>query len=1216
MDHAQDTPIAVDLGRIAQDLQIRRVQVEAVAQLLDEGNAVPFIARYRRERTGGLPEGLVREIQARIARGRELAGRKQAILKTIEAQGRLTEELAEAIRGADGPKKLDDLYLPYKPRKRTKGVEAREQGLEPLALRIWDRDETLTDLQAAAAEFVDPAKGLDTPEKVLEGVRRILAESISDLAHVREAMRRVVWKLGKLATTKAPNLPEGKGQDYRDYFQYAEPVGHVPPHRTLAINRGEKEGALKASLEVPRAEVERVLLGQLPLEDHPHREIFTAATLEAMQEILLPAMEREVKRDLSEAAERHAVEVFARNLRSLLLQPPIDDQVVLAIDPGRKGCKLAVLDPSGKLLEHAVVHSSSAGMRRHEAKLKIKELVARHEVGLVAIGNGTACRETEELIAEVIAEGTHFHENPGVPFPGAAQPAPAGSEPEAGATADAESGAANETAAEAASGAEASADAAGATAEAAPSESAPVESAETTGTNGDVGEDAGHERSGDGEVESASAPRLDPANLPPITGGSGLDEPEGEPGAETAGPTSEPVAEMAAETPIDTVPPPAPEPEGEAAPLREEPRAEPVEGEAAPVGAAANPAEAATGVEGGPSDRDVPGAEACATGEPITEPAPEGDAATRPVETVADEAAAGGAAAGGRPSTPRPVPAPGLTQPPKGSGKPKAEREPRPPKPKTPPPPPAPHEADPLLAKLAYLVVNEAGTNVYSSSALAKEELPEYDAELRGTISIGRRLQDPLAELVKVDPQSIGVGQYQHDVNPKVLKQALDQVVESCVNLVGVDLNRAGVTLLGRVAGLNELLARRIVEYRKEHGEFRSREQLRQVEGIGDGVYAQAAGFVKVRGGDEPLDRTWVHPEQYELARRLLEGLELTPAAILEPETLGTLRAKFDALDVPARARELGVSPAALGEVMDALAQPDRDPREDSPKPIFKRGLLRLEDLEPGTELKGTVLNVVDFGAFVDIGLKDSGLVHISQLANRYVKSPHEVVSVGDVVAVWVLTVDKDRKRVSLTMIPPGTERPRPERGPRGGGERGSGGRPDRGGSRPPRREGGGRPAGGGAGGSTGERPPGGAAEAPSAPRPGMNRVPGPPLRLQQGGRGGRPGMGRGGPGRGGAGGRPQGGARPESSSSDAAPTPKPKSKPSAPAPLPKEAVTGNSPLRSFGQLKQLFELRQKGPEDEAAAGGEAAAPAPAEAAPPSGGEGGAPSPDREGPSS
>ena len=428
-----DTPIQVDLGRIAQDLQIRRVQVESVVQLLDEGNTVPFITRYRKERTGNLNEVAVREIQLRIGRLRELAERKETILKSIEAQGKLNDELAAAIRTADNPKRLEDLYLPFRPKKKTKASEARDKGLEPLALRIWDRDESLTDLAAAVQELLNPEKELDTAEKVLEGVGHILAEMMSELAAVRDAIRRVVWKTGKIATTKA-EIPDGEGLEYRDYFNYSEPIAHIPPHRVLAINRGDKEGPLKVKLEVSRPDLEGGLFHHLPLEGHPQADYLHTVALDALDRLLLPSMEREVRRDLTDLAERHAVEVFARNLRSLLLQPPIPTQVVLGIDPGfRTGCKVSVLDGHGNLLDQGVIHPHPPQNRRHEAKQYIKDVVGKYQVGVVAIGNGTACRETEELIAEIIAEGTQFHTQgivaPPAP-PSESQPEAAAPEPE------------------------------------------------------------------------------------------------------------------------------------------------------------------------------------------------------------------------------------------------------------------------------------------------------------------------------------------------------------------------------------------------------------------------------------------------------------------------------------------------------------------------------------------------------------------------------------------------------------------------------------------------------------------------------------------------------------------------------------------------------------------------------------------------------------------
>ena len=424
-----------------------------------------------------------------------------------------------------------------------------------------------------------------------------------------------------------------------------------------------------------------------------------------------------------------------------------------------------------------------------------------------------------------------------------------------------------------------------------------------------------------------------------------------------------------------------------------------------------------------------------------------------------------------------PAPAVDFTRPPKAPKQEKAEKgekhekpekqSPRPPKPKGPPPPPRPHAADPILAQLSYVIVNEAGASVYSASPVGREEFPDFDATTRGTISIGRRLQDPLSELVKIEPQNIGVGLYQHDVNPKQLKETLESVIESCVNFVGVDLNTASIPLLRHVSGLNALTARRLVEHRTANGPFINRDQVKEIEGVGPATYTQAAGFLKIPGASNPLDRTWIHPESYETATKVLEKLGFTPDVIVNRDQLPALHEKMNGTDLPELARELGIGEPTLHDIFEALARPERDPREDLPKPIFKKGVLKLEDLTAGMELKGTVLNVVDFGAFVDIGLKDSGLVHISQLANRYIKSPHDVVSVGDVVSAWVMGVDGERKRVSLTMVKPGTERPRTERAPGGGG-----GGPRRGGGE-------GRPQAQGPGG--GERRPGGA---PPRPRP------------------------------------------------------------------------------------------------------------------------------------
>jgi uncharacterized protein len=1165
-----DTPIQVDLGRIAQDLQIRRVQVESVVQLLDEGNTVPFITRYRKERTGNLSEVAVREIQLRIGRLRELAERKETILKSIEAQGKLTEELAAAIRTADNPKRLEDLYLPFKPKKKTKASEARDKGLEPLALRVWNRDETLTDLPAAAQEFLNPEKELDTVEKVLEGVGHILAEMISELAAVRDLIRRVVWKTGKIVTSKA-EIPEGEGLEYRDYFNYSEPIAHIPPHRVLAINRGDKEGPLKVKLDVSRGDVEGALFQHVPLEGHPHGEYLRTVALDALDRLLMPSMEREVRRDLTDLAERHAVDVFARNLRSLLLQPPIPSQVVLAIDPGfRTGCKISVLDGHGNLLDQGVIHPHPPQNRRHEAKLFLKDLVGKHHVGVVAIGNGTACRETEELIAEIIAEGTQFSQQAkdGATVT-ASEPAPV---PAPEHPLEADTGSTSTAVLEHTAAGEPALDSAGHETPPVPGPSVPAEpEAAVQATSGEAA-----------PVASAEAPI---EALPPISGGAPEQISETEPAeAETdsEGIVSPPLApaetEPSADSRSETVA------TSEAASASEGDS----QGEKAEVAAA--PRQPEQDLVEQPAEPAVEVAPVAVDAAELGPVSPE----AAPEATQKEEAEPASAEAPATP--PATVPAAPAVKP-AGSGKPHRS-EPRPPRPKPAPVPPKPHTADPLLARLAYVIVNEAGASVYSTSPIGREEFPDFDATLRSTISIGRRLQDPLAELVKIEPQSIGVGLYQHDVNAKQLKESLEGVISSCVNFVGVDLNTASVPLLRHVSGLNQLTARRIVEYRKEKGPFKDRQQLIEVEGIGPATFTQAAGFLKIRTGENSLDRTWVHPESYAIATKLLEKLGFSPEILRDKEQIPALLAKLNELNLAVTARELEVGELTLRDICDALARPDRDPRDDLPKPIFKKGVLKIEDLQAGMELKGTVLNVVDFGAFVDIGLKDSGLVHISQLANRYIKSPHDVVSVGDVVTAWVMGVDHERKRVSLTMVKPGTERPR---GSPGGGRRGAGGGGDReargerrgGGAhgpapaRPPRREGGPPPTGPGAGAGAGAGAPAGVGgEGPPAPAPAQRRHE--PAGRGPGG-GPRPGggpPGRGGPGHGhgpspGTGARqhPQhagpgsGGGRAERPQ-----PPRPPARPAKPAtpppPLSKDALSGSVPLRTFGQLKQLWQAR------------------------------------------
>lgn len=1077
-----DSSIPIDLGRIAQDLQIRRVQVENVALLLDEGNTVPFITRYRKERTGGLNEVAIREIQSRLKRLRELSERKATILKSIESQGKLTDELAAAIKSAENSKRLEDLYLPHKPKKRTKAAEAVEKGLEPLATAIAAADPAITELTEFAAGFVNAEKGVEDAAKALEGAGHILAERFHEMPGLRDQLRRFFWKTARLVCSKAESLKDGEGLEFRDYFTFTEAIGQIPPHRVLAINRGEKEKALVTKIAASRTDIDAIALEQAKIREHPHEAFLTSALADSLDRLLLPGLEREIRRDLSELAERHAVDVFARNLRGLLMQPPVPGRVLLAIDPGlRSGSKLAVLDASGTPLEHAIIYPHPPQLRRTEAKTVIKDLVGKHGIEVVVIGNGTACRETEELVAEIIAEATHFRDMAARGESPAPFPSPTVGDESTMGTGLEDSGPA-------------------------PPANGLIENGAVAHSESDLTLAAGP------EPIVASTPEM-ATNISENGDGSAVE--------------SEPEPVLAAVEPEPMLA--ADEPE--------------------PILAADEPAAAAAIV-------------ADAAGESSSAEAPPDASEIKPQ---------------GRPAPPL-----------------KRSAEPA---------PPTPHPADSILAELEYVIVNEAGASHYSTSPLAREEFPEGDAGLRGTISIGRRLLDPLAELVKIDPQNIGVGLYQHDLHHKQLKESLESVVESCVNHVGVNLNTASVPLLRHVSGLNQVTARRVAERRTTIGLFTDRSQIQEIEGVGPVAYTQAAGFLKIKDGANPLDATWVHPESYPVVERLLAKIGKSPEAVRDRLTLAEAVESLAGLDISAAAREFAVGEPTLRDIVDALARPDRDPRDELPKPIFRRGILKLEDLAAGMELKGTVLNVVDFGAFVDIGLKDSGLVHISQLANRYVRSPHDVVTVGDIVTVWVMGVDFERKRVSLTMVKPGTER---QRGAPPGGEVGSsvgGGR--RGGRRGAREAGDGDRRGAGAARGPSNRVSSGAAgEAKSVVEsPEGAQAPGDPS--SGGGVTERRGQARPdarGPGRGGP--RPQpsearGGGGPDNrqnrgapgqsrgqgpprrtGAAGAAPAHRPPPRPSKPKapppPLSKDALAGHVPLHSFGQLKQLWEARKE----------------------------------------
>jgi uncharacterized protein len=853
----------IDLGPISQRLGLPAAAVEATVRLLDEGNTVPFITRYRRDQTGGLDEVAIRLVAESVGRARQLAARKQTILRTIQGQGRLTPELETRIAAAESPKQLEDLYLPFKPRKLSLAEIARQRKLEPLAREIVAADPVAADLDARAADFVDADAQVTSVADVLLGVGHIIAEDFSERADLRQRLRGFLQEQGRLTSQRVETAGKPLSKEekhYRDFFEYSEHVQRVPPHRVLAINRGERAKLLKVRIEGPAEEMQAAAEELLITPGHPHGVFLGGCVRDALARLVLPSLERELRREMTDYCEAHAVEVFARNLRNLLLQSPVTGRRVLAIDPGFKsGCKAVAIDEFGTPLEHAVLHIVGKAEKRAAAAAKIVEMVTTHSCSVIAVGNGTAGREVETLVAELVT----------------------------------------------------------------------------------------------GELQA-------------------LD--------------------------------------------------------------------------------------------------------------------------------------------------------------------------------VGYCVVNEAGASVYSTSRYAREELAAYEAAARGAISIGRRLQDPLSELVKIEPANIGVGLYQHDVKARHLHASLDAVVESCVNYVGVDVNTASPALLRYVSGLNQATARNVHEWRAKNGPFASRKQLLEVPGFGEAAFVQAVGFLKITGGVEPLDSTWIHPESYEVAAKVLERLGGSREDLAQRQSAGAVADRAAAVDLDGLARELGVGRLLLADIVEQLSRPGRDPREDLPKPFFKKGVLKLEDLAPGMELMGSVLNVVDFGAFVDIGMHDSGLVHISQLSNRYVRDPHELLSVGQVVSVWVLAIDKARRRVSLTMIPPGPPRRPPADA--AGGEAGR--RPREG--RPPRPQGE-RPA----------RPPAAEGQRPPPSRgsaEGRRDAGPPPPRDRRGG--GGDGRGRG---------RPQRAAQ--------APRVYVANAPRKPAaPLSKAMRDGKEPLRTFGDLKQFFTSRQ-GDDDE-----------------------------------
>ena len=708
------------LKKISEELSIKLSQVEATVKLIDEGNTIPFIARYRKEVTGSLNDEVLRNLDERLKYLRNLEERKETVIASIEEQGKLTEELKKEIEAAETMVAVEDLYRPYKQKRRTRAVVAKEKGLEPLATIIMLQ---MTDepLEKTAESYISEEKDVKTVEEAIAGASDIIAEVISDEADYRKYIRELTIKEGTLTSTAKD---EEAKTVYEMYYNFEEPVAKMAGHRVLAINRGENEKVLTVKIVAPEERIINYLKKKVIVKDNKYTNDVLAAVIDdSYKRLIAPAIEREIRSELTEKAEDGAIKVFGKNLEQLLMQPPIANQVVLGWDPAfRTGCKLAVVDATGKVLDTIVVYPTEPQKKIKEAKDTVKKLIKKYGITLISLGNGTASRESEQVIVEMLKE---------------------------------------------------------------------------------------------------------------------IDE------------------------------------------------------------------------------------------------------------------------------------------------------------------------------NVAYIITNEAGASVYSASKLATEEFPNFDVGQRSAASIARRVQDPLAELVKIDPKSIGVGQYQHDMNQKKLGEALENVVEDCVNKVGVDLNTASASLLEYISGVSKVIAKNIITYREENGKFTNRKQLLKVAKLGPKAYEQCAGFMRISDGDNPLDKTSVHPESYEAAEKLLKKVGFKMEDLREGKLIGLslLVKNYEVI-----AKELGVGEITLRDIVKELEKPARDPRDEMPKSILRTDVLEMKDLTPGMILKGTVRNVIDFGAFVDIGVHQDGLVHVSQMTERYIKHPLEAVSVGDIVEVKVMSVDLEKKRIQLTM--------------------------------------------------------------------------------------------------------------------------------------------------------------------------------------------------------
>ncbi|MCK8827509.1 RNA-binding transcriptional accessory protein [Natroniella acetigena] len=708
---------------LADEFNLEVGQVKKVVKLFDQGNTIPFIARYRKELTGNLDEKVLRELKSRLDYLKRLEKRKENVIEAIAKKDKLTAELEVEINQANQLQEVEDIYRPYKPKRITRASKAKEKGLEPLAKIFLKQDAKLRSLKEVSKKYLDYEKGLDSIDDVLQGTRDIIAEYVADQVSSRRLAREITLKEGRLISR---NKAEVKETEFETYYDYQESIRTIPSYRVLAINRGEKEGVLQVKITSEDERIITKLKNNFIKNSSIFKEELELGIEDSYFRLIAPAIEREVRSYLTDKAEEHAINIFSKNLRNLLLQPPLGKEMVLAIDPAyRTGCKVVMIDKSGGVLEFKTVYPHSPQNKREEAKESLKELVKKYDLSIVAIGNGTACRETEAVVVELIEE-------------------------------------------------------------------------------------------------------------------------------------------------IDR--------------------------------------------------------------------------------------------------------------------------------------------------NLKYIIVNEAGASVYSASSLARDEFPDLDVSIRGAVSIGRRLQDPLAELVKINPKHIGVGMYQHDINQSRLEKVLNGVIESVVNYVGVDLDTASSSLLRHIAGINSSVAENIIKYREENNGFNTREELKEVYRLGPKTYTQAAGFLKITEGGNPLDGTAIHPESYHIAEQLLGRIGFKIDDLRKEMNLKELEQALRDYDLSKFVEELEVGLPTLNDIKNSLLKPGRDPREELPKPIFKKDILKLEDLKLDMILQGTVRNVVDFGAFVDIGVKEDGLVHISELSAQYVTDPLEVVTIGDTVQVKIIEIDSSRGRISLTM--------------------------------------------------------------------------------------------------------------------------------------------------------------------------------------------------------